>query len=62
MLRRNAGATGLLALAVFLTALALGQNQVSALNAGEALPMIAGLTVAGKPLSLPVAANGSPTG
>jgi len=58
MRRRNCGATGAWALVVLVAASALGEHGTSLLKPGDALPTLAGLTVAGKPLDLPKAAAG----
>ena len=58
MRRRNYGAIGASALVVFLAASALGEQGTSLLKPGDALPPLAGQTVAGKPLDLPTAAEG----
>jgi hypothetical protein len=59
MLRRNCGAIGTWALVVLLAASALGEQGTSLLEPGDALPQLAGQTVAGKLLDLPKVAAGS---
>ncbi len=58
MRRQNYGASGASALVVLLAASALGEQGTSLLKPGDALPRLAGQTVAGKPLDLPTAAAG----
>jgi hypothetical protein len=58
MRRRNCGTIGPWALVVLLAASALGEQDTPLLKPGDALPPLAGQTVAGKPLDLPTAAAG----
>jgi hypothetical protein len=57
MLRGNLGAIGALVLVMFPVASALGQPGPSPLKSGDALPPLAGQTVTGKQLNLPLAAG-----
>jgi hypothetical protein len=56
--RRNCVAIGAWALVVLLAAATLGEQGTSLLKPGDALPSLAGQTVAGKLLDLPTAAAG----
>ncbi|MGD0632146.1 MAG: hypothetical protein ABR987_22705, partial [Terracidiphilus sp.] len=58
MWRRNCGAFGAWALVALLAVSAPGEQGTSLLKPGDALPQLAGQTVAGKPLDLPAAAAG----
>jgi ATP synthase subunit 10 len=58
MLRRRCGTIGTWTLIVLLAASALGEQGTSLLKPGDALPPLAGQTVAGKSLNLPTAAEG----
>lgn len=58
MLRRKWGAIGTWALVVILAASAPGEQGISLLKPGDALPPLAGKTFAGKPLDLPISAAG----